>query len=288
MTTSPTSSATPTQSITQLRYVLLLGPWKDYLERPELYKLFWKAFNMIIHRFDMNKVMSMLSKDSVDVITRNGMKRYEMNIFPLFLPGHVLLTTRVPRLNILSGLSTHAWMSIILDIFGCSGHVLEAEYARLTSIPTILIREAEVEKEVPSHECYVLPSYPLCPKCLCCSCCNKRWYIGMYRECTKLAVIQRKKSDEYICYCPDKDDIKIKVKGCTGMLNDLVGNTLVTLALNSKLVNDIKEVLRGQGDLDYVAKTLSQCLDCAISTLLEQYQHFIAQSAINEKPSSLV
>ncbi len=165
------------------------------------------------------------------------------------------MSTNVPRINVLGSLTQFAWIALVLDAFEPSGHILEAEYTRQASIPTIFVRRMNDEH----NPCYVVSLYA-----------TKLARQGVLKDVTREGGVLNVCNG--IILTTDLKD-KVKVKGSTGMLRDLTGSIYVTVAFRSDIVEEIKQyLLDDERELEFeVLEDVSRCMECGVKLLLEQY-----------------
>ena len=241
------------------KQILILGPWDGYLDNPKLYKLIEDTFHAFKDRdYYLSHFKELYEKGDVNLVTSRGKAKITIRISPKAIAIPAIVSTAIPRINVLGSLTQTAWIAIILDSYEASGHILEAEYTRQASIPTIFIRR--IEKDVKNNPCYVVSLYAT----------------RLARQGVLNKVTQEGKE---LGICKDiilKPEMKnyVKIKGSTGMLRDLTGSIYVTVAFRKDILEDVMQYLRGnKQDIDSVVKSnVVRCLECGLRLLLEQYR----------------
>lgn len=238
------------------KLIVILGPWDSYLENPGLYELVETVFNKLRSiDYYSHKFAKLFQKGITKVVTSSGATPISVNIQPQVVAIPAIVSTAIPRINVLGSLTQFAWVAVILDAFGPSGHILEAEYTRQASIPTIFVRRLEGETNVP---CYVISLYA-----------TRLSRLGKLEAATKPG--QPLETCKGIIL-DIKDKGKVKIRGSTGMLKDLTGSIYVTVAFNDSIIDKIKDYLDGKEMDQETLKQISRCFECALELLLEQYE----------------
>ena len=241
------------------RQIVVLGPWEGYLNKPRLYEL----IEVIFHKFKykdsyIRDFEALFERGSTNLVSSQGVTSLTIKVIPTPIAIPTIVSTTVPRINVLGSLTQLAWLAIILDAFRASGHIVEAEYTRQASIPTVFVRRFEGEDE--TKPCYVVSLYA-----------TRIARLGKLREVTQKGMELEVCKD--IILSPQEKG-KVKIKGSTGMLRDLTGSIYVTVAFNKKIVRVVEDYISGK--MDQIGKDLlndiARCMECAVKVLLEQYR----------------
>jgi len=116
-----------------LRLVTILGPWDGCLSNSEVSKRLTEILQRVWPPYPK------LTKKRLEQLYSNieqKKRKFSSEICPR--AEVTPLTTQFPRLNVVGWLGFYTWLSIVMDAWR-SGHVLEAEYSRVTGTPTIFI-----------------------------------------------------------------------------------------------------------------------------------------------------
>jgi hypothetical protein len=119
-------SENPKLTTSFLRVITILGPWNKVISKPNLYEVFERAFRETEYNKAINDLIEIMKIGETKFLQYSKRSKKfvdaEIGILPTFQPLPAMLTTSIPRMNVLGSLAGWSWLAIVIDNLGPSGY----------------------------------------------------------------------------------------------------------------------------------------------------------------------